>query len=264
MKSENQRIVYVDRIEIIERLRAGSKSKGHTDQSPASTADRPDLPRVGSYTPHGRDSVIVGWVQPTVLNRFAVGCTDPTNGSPVPACGITPRGTSESFPIATDEARKSPFEKLTLLAEHHRSRRQKRRDLPIYVVADNTNPTRQRGIIANRRTSAASHRWNPRWRVGLVSERMIARHFLASSRAPSSRWPGLKNKGDGGENPPESSHWLSFSAVPGEDRESTQAQLALSPNSGPRPVLRPLGFALPKPLRRPADPNSRGRIANPS
>jgi len=28
-------------------------------------------------------------------------------------------------------------------------------------------------------------------------------------------------------------------------------------------VLRPLGFALPEPLRRPADPNSPGRIANP-
>jgi len=69
---------------------------------------------------------------------------------------------------------------------------------------------------------------------------------------------GAKN----GKKPVESSHWLSFAAMPGEDRESTQAQLALSPNSAPRPVLRPLGFALPEPLLRPADPNSPGRIAN--
>jgi len=40
-------------------------------------------------------------------------------------------------------------------------------------------------------------------------------------------------------------------------------KVALSPNSGPRPVLRPPGFALPEPLRRPADPNSPRWIANP-
>ena len=40
------------------------------------------------YTSHGDDGVIVGWVQPTGLTPFAVGCTHPTNGSPVPACGI--------------------------------------------------------------------------------------------------------------------------------------------------------------------------------
>ena len=59
-------------------------------------------------------------------------------------------------------------------------------------------------------------------------------------------------------------HWFPFTTMPGEDRESKQAQLALSPNPCPRPVLRPEGFALPGPLRRPADPNSPGRIANPS
>jgi len=30
---------------------------------------------------------------------------------------------------------------------------------------------------------------------------------------PSRRWPGLRNKGDGGEKPLESSHWLSFSTT---------------------------------------------------
>jgi len=77
--------------------------------------------------------------------------------------------------------------------------------------------------------------------------------------------PGLRTVG--GQNrkkPVESSHWLSLAAIPGEDRESTQAQLALSPNSGPRPVLRPPGFALPGPLKRPADPDSPGRFANSS
>jgi len=83
--------------------------------------------------------------------------------------------------------------------------------------------------------------------------------------APASHWPAAQNRGgQNGKKHAESSHWLSFAAMPGEDRESRQAQLALSPNSGPRPVLRPLGFALPEPLRRPADPNSPGRIANPS
>ncbi len=43
---------------------------------------------------------------------------------------------------------------------------------------------------------------------------------------------------------------------PGEDRESKQPQVALPPNSGPRPELRPEGFALPGLLRRPADPNT--------
>jgi len=88
---------------------------------------------------------------------------------------------------------------------------------------------------------------------------------LAIEGGPAGRWPGAQNRG--GENekkPAESSHWLSFAAMPGEDRESTHAQLALSPNPGPRPVLRPPGFAQPKPLLRPADPNSPGRIANPS
>ena len=37
------------------------------------------------YTSHGNDCVIVGWVQPTGLTPFAVGCTHPTNGSQVPA-----------------------------------------------------------------------------------------------------------------------------------------------------------------------------------
>src|SRR5271157_3468230 len=62
--------------------------------------------------------------------------------------------------------------------------------------------------------------------------------------------------------PADSSHWLSLTTMPGEDRESKQARLALSPNPCPRPVLRPEGFALPGPLRRPADPDSPGRIAN--
>jgi len=77
--------------------------------------------------------------------------------------------------------------------------------------------------------------------------------------------PGLRTVGgQNGKKPVEYSHWLPFTTIPGEDRESEQAQLALSPNSGPRLVLRPLGFALPEPLGRPADPNSPGRIANPS
>jgi len=80
----------------------------------------------------------------------------------------------------------------------------------------------------------------------------------------ASHWPGAQNRGgQNGKKPPESSHWLSFAAMPGEDRESTQAQLTLSPNPGPRLVLRPEGFARAEPLRRPADPNSPGRIANP-
>jgi len=44
------------------------------------------------YTSHGDDCVIVGWVKPTGLTPFAVGFTHPTNGSPVPACGIAPFG----------------------------------------------------------------------------------------------------------------------------------------------------------------------------
>ncbi len=62
----------------------------------------------------------------------------------------------------------------------------------------------------------------------------------------------------------DSSHWLSPTPTPGEDRESQQTQLAISPNPCPRPVLRPEGCALPGPLGRPADPNSPGRIANSS
>ncbi len=82
---------------------------------------------------------------------------------------------------------------------------------------------------------------------------------------PVSRWPGAQNRGgQNGEKPADSSHWLSLTAIPGEDRQSKQAQLALSPNPCPRPVLRPARFALPGPLRRPADRNSPGRIANPS
>jgi len=82
---------------------------------------------------------------------------------------------------------------------------------------------------------------------------------------PASAWPGgCETRGPKPKKPVESSHRLSFASMPGEDRESQQAQLALSPKSGPRPVLRPPGFALPGPLRRPADPNSPGRIANPS
>ena len=37
------------------------------------------------YTARGGDRVIVAWVQPTGITSFTVGCTDPTNGSPVPA-----------------------------------------------------------------------------------------------------------------------------------------------------------------------------------
>ena len=47
-----------------------------------------------NYTSHGHDGVIVvivGWVQPTGLTPFTVGCTHPTNGSQVPACGVTSR-----------------------------------------------------------------------------------------------------------------------------------------------------------------------------
>ena len=40
----------------------------------------------------GSDGVIVGWVQPTALLRFPVGCTHPTNESPVPVRGITSFG----------------------------------------------------------------------------------------------------------------------------------------------------------------------------
>ncbi len=58
-------------------------------------------------------------------------------------------------------------------------------------------------------------------------------------------------------------HWLSLTTIPGEDRESEQAQHARSPNPCPPLVLRPEGFALPGPLRRAADPNSPRRIANP-
>jgi len=77
--------------------------------------------------------------------------------------------------------------------------------------------------------------------------------------------PGLRTVGgQNGKKPVESYHWLPFTTIPGEDRESEQAQLARSPNSGPRPVLRPPGFALPEPFRRPTDPDSPGRIANPS
>jgi len=48
------------------------------------------LRRRADYTSHGDDCVIVGWVKPTGLTPFAVGFTHPTNGSPVPACGISP------------------------------------------------------------------------------------------------------------------------------------------------------------------------------
>jgi hypothetical protein len=40
------------------------------------------------YTSRGSDRVIVGWVQPTVLTPFTVGCTHPTNVSTLPARGI--------------------------------------------------------------------------------------------------------------------------------------------------------------------------------
>jgi len=77
-------------------------------------------------------------------------------------------------------------------------------------------------------------------------------------------WPRAEYLGgQNGKKPADSSHWLSLPTMPGEDRKSKQAQLALSPNPCPRPVLRPEGFALPGPLRRPADPDSPGRIANP-
>ncbi len=62
----------------------------------------------------------------------------------------------------------------------------------------------------------------------------------------------------------DSSHWLSPTATPGEDRESKETELAISPNPSPQRVLRPEGWALPGPLGRPADPDSPGRIANPS
>ncbi len=65
------------------------------------------------------------------------------------------------------------------------------------------------------------------------------------------------------EKPVDSSHWLSLTTMAGEHREREKAQVALSPNSGPRQVLRPLSFALPGPLSRPADPISLRRIANP-
>jgi len=54
------------------------------------------------YTSHGNDGVIVGWVQPTGRTRVAVGCTHPTNGSEVSACGISGLGgrgdAREGFP----------------------------------------------------------------------------------------------------------------------------------------------------------------------
>jgi hypothetical protein len=71
-------------------------------------------------------------------------------------------------------------------------------------------------------------------------------------------WGPKRNK------PADSSHWLSLTAMPGEDRENKRAQLALPPKSGPWAVLRPEGCALPGPLRRPADPDSPRRIADPA
>ena len=39
----------------------------------------------GCYTSRGSDGVIVGWVQPTALTPFPMGCTHPTNDSPAPS-----------------------------------------------------------------------------------------------------------------------------------------------------------------------------------
>ena len=61
------------------------------------------------YTSHANGCAIVGWVQPTGLTTFAVGCTHPTNGSPVPACGISPElppGLFSSRPVEANPKRK--------------------------------------------------------------------------------------------------------------------------------------------------------------
>ena len=46
----------------------------------------------------GNEGVIVGWVQPTGLMPIAEGCTHPTSGSLVPACGITHSNTRAASP----------------------------------------------------------------------------------------------------------------------------------------------------------------------